>query len=106
MEHYALAVQVFGAGLVFARVGALVFLLPGVGESAVPAPVRLGFALLLALVVAAALVAGVGLRRPDHRPSPVWNRAAAIAAMLLVISLVPLALAVAGVFGLLHGLGA
>ena len=51
MEHYALAAQVFGAGLVFARVGALVFLLPGVGESAVPPQVRLGFALLLSLVI-------------------------------------------------------
>ena len=51
MEHYALAVQVFGAGLVFARVGALVFLLPGVGEAAVPPQVRLGFALLLSLVI-------------------------------------------------------
>jgi type VII secretion integral membrane protein EccD len=61
---------------------------------------------LLALVVAAALVAGTGLRRPGHRPSPFWNRAADIADTLLIISLVPLALAVAGVFGLLHGLGA
>jgi type VII secretion integral membrane protein EccD len=61
---------------------------------------------LLALVVAAALVAGVGLRRPGHRPSPFWNRAADVADTLLIISLVPLALAVAGVFGLLHGLGA
>ena len=51
MEHYALAAQVFGVGLVFARVGALVFLMPGVGESAVPPPVRLGFAFLLALVI-------------------------------------------------------
>jgi type VII secretion integral membrane protein EccD len=60
---------------------------------------------LLALVVAAAIVAGTAVRRPDHRPSPFWNRAADIADTVLIISLIPLALAVAGVFGLLHGLG-
>ena len=51
MEHYALPAQVFGAGLVFARVGALAFLLPGVGEAAVPARIRLALALVLALVI-------------------------------------------------------
>ncbi len=51
MEHYALSAQVFGAGLVFTRVGALVMLLPGVGEAAIPARIRLAFALVLALVI-------------------------------------------------------
>ena len=51
MEHYALAAQVWGAGLVFARVGALVLLLPGVGEAAVPARIRLAFALVLSLLL-------------------------------------------------------
>ena len=51
MEHYALAAQVFGAGLVFARVGSFVLLLPGVGEAAVPARIRLAFALVLSLVI-------------------------------------------------------
>ncbi len=51
MEHYALPLQVFGAGLVFARVGALVMLLPGVGETSVPTQIRLAFALLLALIL-------------------------------------------------------
>ncbi len=51
MEHYALAAQVFGAGLVFARVGALASLLPGIGDSVVPARIRLAFALLLSLTL-------------------------------------------------------
>ena len=60
---------------------------------------------LLALVVAAAIGVGAALERPGHRPSPFWSRAADIADTVLIISLVPLALAVAGVFGVLHGLG-
>ena len=60
---------------------------------------------LLALVAAAAIGVGVVLPRPGHRPSPFWSRAADIADTVLITSLVPLALAVAGVFGVLHGLG-
>lgn len=51
VEHYALPAQVYGAGLVFARVGALALLLPGVGEGAVPPRIRLAFAFLFALVL-------------------------------------------------------
>jgi flagellar biosynthetic protein FliR len=51
LEHYALPVEVYGASLVFARVGALVMLMPGVGETAVPVRARLAFAFLLALVL-------------------------------------------------------
>ena len=51
MEHYALAAQVFGVGLVFARVGAFAMLVPGVGEAAIPAPIRLAFAFLLSLTL-------------------------------------------------------
>ena len=49
MEHYATAQQVWAAGLVFVRVGALVMLMPGLGESYVPARIRLSFALLMAI---------------------------------------------------------
>lgn len=49
MEHYATAAQVFAAGLVFARVGAFVLIMPGVSASGVPAMARLAFALLLSL---------------------------------------------------------
>ncbi len=51
MEHYALPAQVYGAGLVFSRVGALALMMPGVGENSVPPRVRLAFALVFALVL-------------------------------------------------------
>ncbi len=60
---------------------------------------------LLALVAGAAIVAGTGIWLPGHRPSPFWTRAADITDTVAIISLVPLALGVAGVFGRLHGLG-
>ncbi len=59
MEHYALAAQVFGVGLVFTRVGALVMLLPGIGEVAVPSRIRLALALVLAMVMYPIVRAGL-----------------------------------------------
>ena len=59
MEHYALAAQVYGAGLVFARVGALVMLIPGVGEASVPPRIRLAFAFVFALVLYPVVRAGL-----------------------------------------------
>lgn len=49
MDSFATAQQVYAAGLVFARVGAMVMLLPGIGESTIPVMVRLAFAVLLAM---------------------------------------------------------
>jgi len=37
--------------LVFARVGSMVMLLPGLGESNIPVRIKLGIALLLALII-------------------------------------------------------
>jgi len=51
MEHYATGQQVFAGGLVFARLGAIVMLIPGYGESFVPVRIRLALALVLALVL-------------------------------------------------------
>ena len=51
MEHYALASQVFGVGLVFARVGSFVMFMPGVGETTTPPRIRLAFAFILALTL-------------------------------------------------------
>ena len=51
MEHYATAQQVFAAGLIIARLGAIVMLLPGLGEAFIPVRIRLSLALLLALVL-------------------------------------------------------
>jgi flagellar biosynthetic protein FliR len=51
MESYATAQEVFAAGLVFARLGAVVMLLPGLGETFIPPRIRLAFALSLALMM-------------------------------------------------------
>ncbi len=51
MEHYATAQQVFAAGLVFARLGAMVMLIPGIGETFIPVRIRLAFSLGLALLL-------------------------------------------------------
>src|SRR5437868_1666372 len=51
MESYATAQQVFAAGLVFARLAALVMLMPGIGEQAIPPRIRLSFALLMTLML-------------------------------------------------------
>lgn len=51
MEALGLPGEVYAAGLVFVRVGAVVMLLPGVGEQAVPPRIRLAFAFLLALTL-------------------------------------------------------
>lgn len=51
MHPFSVPAQVFLVGLVFVRVGAMVMLIPGFGEQPIPARARLGFALLLALVL-------------------------------------------------------
>lgn len=51
MEHYATAQQVFAGGLLFARLGAMIMLMPAIGETFVPIRIRLAFALSLALML-------------------------------------------------------
>lgn len=51
MESYATAEQIWAGGLIFARVGAILMTIPGIGESYVPPRVRLSLALLLSLVM-------------------------------------------------------
>ncbi len=51
MESYATAQQVFAAGLIFSRLGAMVLLMPGIGESFVPPRIRLAFAFAFALML-------------------------------------------------------
>jgi flagellar biosynthesis protein FliR len=53
MSPFALPIEVYHAALIFLRVGALVMLLPAIGDAAVPPRVRLGFALMLSLVLGA-----------------------------------------------------
>lgn len=59
MESFALPAQVYGAGLVFARVGALVMLAPGVGEATVPPRIRLAFAFVFSLALYPVVRAGL-----------------------------------------------
>ncbi len=51
MESYATAQQVFAGGLIFSRLGAIIMLLPGLGEAFIPARVRLAFAFALTLLL-------------------------------------------------------
>jgi flagellar biosynthetic protein FliR len=51
LDSYATVLQVYTAGLVFARIGAMVMLMPGVGETVVPPRIRLSFAVLMAMVL-------------------------------------------------------
>jgi flagellar biosynthetic protein FliR len=58
----ALPIEVYTGGLVFARVAAIVMLIPGIGEQAVPPRIRLAFAFILTLTLyplAAPSVAGI-----------------------------------------------
>ncbi|MBA4804283.1 MAG: flagellar type III secretion system protein FliR [Brevundimonas sp.] len=61
MEPYATADQVWQGALIFARIGAVLLMLPGIGESYVPPRIRLSLALVISLalwpVVAGALPA-------------------------------------------------
>jgi type VII secretion integral membrane protein EccD len=66
-------------------------------------PVRL-IAVVVPLLVLAAVVVAVGLGLPGRRLSPFWGRASDIIEALLVVSVVPLALAVLGVYGYVRGL--
>lgn len=59
MESYATAQQVYAAGLVFARLGAIVMLLPGLGETFIPPRIRLSFALAFALMIFPVVSRGV-----------------------------------------------
>lgn len=51
MEPYATADQVWSAALIFARIGAILLSLPGIGESYVPPRIRLSLALVVTLAI-------------------------------------------------------
>jgi flagellar biosynthetic protein FliR len=65
---FELPALVFAAGLVFARLGAILMLMPGFGEPSIPVRIRLSFALLIALVMGP-LIAPSLPAMPD-RPLP------------------------------------
>jgi flagellar biosynthesis protein FliR len=51
MESYAAANQVYAAGLIFARLAAMLMLMPAVGDTTVPPRIRLAFAFLMSLML-------------------------------------------------------
>ncbi|QTN20376.1 flagellar type III secretion system protein FliR [Brevundimonas sp. AJA228-03] len=51
MDPYATADQVWAGGLIFARIGAILLSLPGIGESYVPPRIRLSLALVVSLAL-------------------------------------------------------
>ena len=56
MDSFGTTLQVYVGGLVFARVGAMVMLMPGIGETVVPQRIRLSFAVLMAMLLAPLMV--------------------------------------------------
>ncbi len=72
-------IDTFAAGLLFARVGALMMLMPGFGEAIIPARIRLAFALVLALLLAPV----VGERLPSA-PSDLGAAASLVAGETLI----------------------
>lgn len=51
MEPYATSQQVWQGALIFARIGAVLMMLPGIGESYVPPRIRLSLALVISLAL-------------------------------------------------------
>lgn len=49
MSPFAVPAEIYHSGLIFMRIGAMVMLIPGLGDRAVPVMARLSFALLLSL---------------------------------------------------------
>ena len=58
MEHYATAQQVFVGGLIFARLASLVMLIPGIGETFIPARIRLSLAFVMTICLYPVLSVG------------------------------------------------
>jgi hypothetical protein len=61
-------------------------------------------AALVPLVVFSGIVIGMVMWLPRHRPTPFWGRAGDILDVIIVISLIPLALAVLDVYSRVRGL--
>ncbi|MEV4259775.1 type VII secretion integral membrane protein EccD, partial [Spirillospora sp. NPDC049652] len=59
---------------------------------------------VLPLLIVVGVVVGVSIWLPNHRPSPFWGRAGDILDVIVVISLIPLALAALDVYGRIRGL--
>lgn len=83
MELTLYGVDVWSAALLFARIGGVIMLLPGFSEPAIPARIRLGFALVLAICLAPTLADRV----PDAATSA-WGMAFQVASETLIGALI------------------
>jgi flagellar biosynthetic protein FliR len=72
-------VEIWPVALLFARVGGMIMLLPGFGEPSIPARIRLGFALMLAIALAPSLAA----RMPDPADTA-WGMAGMVISETLI----------------------
>lgn len=88
----------------FMAPGVAGFLLLATGMSVDASQRAILAGVLVPMLVIAAIVIGVGSWLPDHRLSPFWGRMADIIDLLVVISLIPLALGVLGLYGRIRGL--
>lgn len=104
---------VLRARLFFGRAQRMWLLLPGVfGLALLAVVISLGdhsqavvlAGVLVPLLVTSVAVLTAGLRLPNSRPSPYWGRLADIVEMLVVMSIVPLALAVLDLYQKVRGL--
>jgi flagellar biosynthetic protein FliR len=72
-------VEIWATALLFARIGGMIMLLPGFGEPAVPARIRLAFALAMAI--------GIGPALANNVPEPAataWGMAFQVGAEVLI----------------------
>lgn len=90
--------QVWAAGLIFARVGSIVMLMPGPGESAVPPRVRLTFALILSLSLTPLLAAQLPPLPADISGMAGWIIRESLTGLMIgaILRLMLAALAVSG----------
>jgi flagellar biosynthetic protein FliR len=72
-------VDIWSTALVFARVGAMVMLLPGFGEPSIPARVRLAFALALAMAIAPTIAGHI-----PHPADTAWGMAGQVGAETVI----------------------
>jgi len=90
--------QVWAGGLVFARVGAVIMLLPGFGEQAVPPRIRLAFALLLTMALTPIVAASLPALPPTVGGMGAWILRETIIGLMIgaLLRMMLGALAVAG----------
>ncbi|HYE42915.1 MAG TPA: flagellar biosynthetic protein FliR [Caulobacteraceae bacterium] len=98
MEFLQAPDQVWAGGLVFARVGAVIMLLPGFGEQAVPPRIRLAFALLLTMALTPIVAASLPALPPTVGGMGAWILRETIIGLMIgaLLRMMLGALAVAG----------